>query len=201
MFIDASRVAIKEKDIEDFLWEHPSSVNKSNIVVDRWVGRQFDVPGGIIDLLGVTDDNSFVVVEVKNVPIDASALTQVSRYAYDITQIADAIYSEKDGEMTAPPRVHKIVVGRSIDSKTMYEAKALGIHVIEFDVRVYLCINTSYVNWTDNFIFERSNKLQKLRHDENLVSVVSAHHESFWGDSHDGESDVEGESEVESDEV
>lgn len=197
MIIDPGRVGIKEKDIEDFLWENPSAASTVRTIIDHWIGRQFEVPGGIIDLLGVTDDNRLVVVEVKNVAIDASALTQVSRYAFDILQVANDIYCEKDSEMVTPPIVHKIVIGRGIDNKTMYEAMSLGIQVIEFDVRVSLGINTSSVRWTEAFVWERSNKLQKLRHDENLIGVVSAHYESFWGDSHGEESDVEVESELE----
>jgi hypothetical protein len=130
--IDPRKVQLAEKDIEDWLYENPQSLG-----VRKWIGRQFHVPSGIIDLLGVNEYNYPVVVEVKNVEIDADAILQVCRYAKDI----QGIVSEKtnDGPFFY---VTKIVVGRGgISSELQYEANAVNVAVMSFQVELSLSVS------------------------------------------------------------
>lgn len=122
MIIDRSKANLLEKDIEDYLWHNPSEVYCDHFRVARWIKRQYQVHSGILDLLGVTDNYHLVIVEVKNVPIDASALTQVSRYAFDVANVADKAGDIYMGHDHGGLHVYKMVIGRSISNKTMLEA-------------------------------------------------------------------------------
>lgn len=159
MIIDQSKVNILEKDIEEYLWQHPSQCG-----VDYWLKRQFAVPSGIIDLIGVTEDDDLVVVEVKNTPIDANALAQVSRYAYDIWMIRQMFVNQKADK----PRVYRMVVGKSIDTRTMLEAEALSIQVSTFAVELRLDISPQ--SWAEHYMQERCRKWSDLRQDEDLIA-------------------------------
>lgn len=173
MVIDPGKVDLKEKDIEDYLWNNPSAVQFGELVVDRWLARQYEVPSGIIDLLGTTEDHEFVVVEVKNVAVDASALTQVSRYAHDIIMASHSVYLQNTSARRMPPFVYKIVIGRSIDTKTMLEAEALKVFVMAFQVEFLL--SASPVRWTPGYYATRVQKLMEMQNSEAITSVVGSY--------------------------
>ena len=139
---------ITEKDIEYWLWESPEAI--PTIYVDakiRWLARQYRVPSGIIDLLGLLRGKDEIglfghvlVVEVKNVPIDSKAIAQVSRYAADIQTIMDICYSGKGYSgyvhpyLDYPREIIKFVIGRKPKDKRVYfEADALNISMLVFD--------------------------------------------------------------------
>lgn len=152
--LPSDRVSLLEKDIEEYLFLNPSSIYFGESVdVDRWVKRQFRMPSGILDLVGVTSQGDYVVVEVKNVAIDSSSLTQVCRYAYDFRLIISMMIKEKGsdllGNTQVVPKVYRVVIGKSIDEKTLREAEALGIIVNTFSVRLDLSVNS--VTWDEQF--------------------------------------------------
>ena len=142
--IDKKYVNIPEKAIEDWLFENPEDVlTLDGWTVERWLSRQFKVPSGIIDLLGVCDDGSLIVVEVKNEAPTSSALTQVKRYAVDIANIA----------MEIPNRnllpVKMTVIGtESVSDQLMFEANAMEIAIMSYEVSLQLELSGIW-KWND----------------------------------------------------
>lgn len=182
MVIDPNRVNLCERDIEDYLFGNPGDIDiGGHGNVEKWIKRQMKVPSGIIDLLGVTNDRTIVVVEVKNVPIDSSALAQVSRYALDVRCIKDYIFTRLgETDWVINPHIVKVVVGKSIDHRVMLEAESMGVHVITFEVN--LSINASRVAWPDTYIDERERRWQEIGNDPDLILAVSERIALFTGD-------------------
>jgi hypothetical protein len=136
--IDIARVSLSERDIEDYLYHNPGLVKtRCAISIERWIGRQFRVPSGVIDLLGVTAGYNLAVVEIKLGAVDASALTQVSRYASDISS---ALVSLDLGHESFW-EVAMVCVGSRIDHKTEIEAKALNIGLNLFRVELSVAVS------------------------------------------------------------
>ncbi len=181
MVIDPSKVNLCEKDIEDYLYGNPGSVDLHiHGPVERWVKRQFRVPSGIIDLLGVTGERTIVVVEVKNVPIDLSALAQVSRYALDVRNIKDYIFfGLGETDWVIDPQIIKVVAGKSVDAKVMLEAESMGIHIITFDIS--LSISASHVVWSDTYAGDREARWREISSDPDLIRAVSERIAIFTG--------------------
>ena len=116
-----------EWEIENYFLEHPTDLG-----IEKWVARQFHVPSGVIDLLGVNSDpfgEMLYVVELKAITIKSAALTQVYKYA---TDIYDAISYHKNIDFSD---VQKIVVGYGNPSYSLLiEARAMGIRVYTYDI-------------------------------------------------------------------
>lgn len=182
MIIDPSKVNLAERDIEDYLYENPWLVDIENYTVYMWIKRQYAVPSGIVDLIGLTADREIVVVEIKNTAIDAGALAQVSRYAWDIERIRDIIYFESMGEtdLYICPPVRKVVVGKSIDAKTMLEAEAIGVCVVLFSVN--LSLDTHGPSWRKEYSEERTDHWRRLSGDSDLVNALEERIELFLGE-------------------
>lgn len=123
----------REKDIEDWLYKNPKGF------ADEWIARQYRVPSGIIDLLGVykTDDTlrypMFHVVEVKNIPITSNAITQVCRYSNDIYEIlwhASEGYVPVDRSEFKPTVIKTIVTtSNHLSKRIMYEAESCNVRI------------------------------------------------------------------------
>lgn len=161
MNIDISRVNLSEKDIEDWLYENPGEIplTRDNYApIIHWIGRQYSLPSGIADLIGVRQSGLLVVIEVKNVPINKAAILQVCRYASDLISIASEIpgYWCKDEVGTA--NVQKVVIGPSIDRQTLCEAMAVEVKVITFAARLELDFWThgmgkeEWNSWSDQML-------------------------------------------------
>lgn len=172
MNIDPSKVNLSEKDIEDWLFDNPKELG-----IEKWIGRQFDVPSGRIDLLGIWETNFVgisipVVVEVKNVTVDSFALTQVCRYAKDIEEIL--ITRDEWMEREEKPWVRKIVVGKeSVDNRIMFEAYALNVDIHTFSVQFKLDISGEY-KWSSEARVEqnlRYREIAKLEIFDNLIAL------------------------------
>lgn len=141
MRIDLSRLNLLERDIEDYLFDNPNQVE---IVkhrfgqqrVEKWIARQFRVPSGILDLLGITSKGKPVVVEVKLGAIDAKALAQVSRYAEDIGNI---LYCRTQGNLSRRD-VIRVAIGNTCDVRSLHEADALDVSVICFSAQLTLSL-------------------------------------------------------------
>lgn len=66
-----------ERELEDYLFAHPEELG-----LKAYIARQYRLPGGgVVDLIGVDSDERIAVVEVKNCPADAHAVTQAASYA------------------------------------------------------------------------------------------------------------------------
>lgn len=173
MRIPESKVHLQEKDIEDYLFAHPEVIETYGDPVRAWVKRQFEIPSGVLDLLGVTLGGDFLIVEIKNTPIESAALTQVCRYAFDVENILRISVPDLIGVYDRPPRVYTLVIGRSIDAKTMREAEALNIVAVSFAVELSLKITGPY-RWAESFEEDRRQRYSALSVDLDLTAAVRA---------------------------
>lgn len=141
------QASYNEKDIENWLYAHPQYIGselRPYLAVSEWVHKQYTLPSGIADLIGMCIDGRLIVVEVKNVPLNKAALTQVSRYRYDLQRIAERFVDYprlKDGT----PHVYAMIIGPSIDPQTHIEAHALDVAVMCFQVQFWVhCYSQDY---------------------------------------------------------
>jgi hypothetical protein len=148
MKIDISKANLLEKDIEEWLFENPEVLTAPYYTnpITSWIGRQYALPSGIADLIGVRENGMLVVVEVKNVAINKAAVLQVCRYQDDLKHIVsermDYPYTTDHSE----PIIEMILVGPSIDGQTFTEARAVNVEVFQFDVS--LSLNVNGMRWT-----------------------------------------------------
>lgn len=159
MKIDISRVNLLEKDIEDWLFENPGALPRpfnENLIV-RWIGRQYTLPSGIADLIGLRENNRVVVVEVKNVPINKAAVLQVCRYQDDLKHILSQRMSYPHVRDWNYPEIDMILVGPSIDSQTFTEARAVGVDVVTFSAS--FALDLSRLVWSH----EHENEVEAQR--------------------------------------
>lgn len=152
MKIDISRLNLTERDIEDWLYANPRALGESypnETYITKWIGRQYHLPSGIADLIGVRHNGKLVVVEVKNVPINKAAVLQVCRYATDLSDIV----GNRDGYRAPHSRdmfdVQKILVGPSIDRQTFQETLACNVRVMQFDVDLRLTLGQLSLSMDD----------------------------------------------------
>lgn len=139
MRIAASSVPINERDIEDALYAAPDNIRTSTIAgIEKWIARQYKLPSGIADLIGYGAFGEIIVIEVKNVPINKAALTQVARYAFDLEGIMSFLRHKFPGAKT--PLVQKLLIGPSIDNQTLQEALAMNIEVCLFEPIMQLSV-------------------------------------------------------------
>lgn len=163
MKIDISRMNLLEKDIEDWLYENPRAIGESypnETYIAQWIGRQYHLPSGIADLVGVRHNGKLVVIEVKNVPINKAAVLQVCRYAADLSDIVgnrDGYYRKDSND---PFDVQKILVGPSIDGQTFQEASACGVRVMQFSAELKLTVGQLSV--TMNSYSERQQRINEI---------------------------------------
>lgn len=139
MTLDTAKLNITERDIEDWLYANPTFVaTEMTHKVIRWIARQYKLPSGIADLVGMDSMGYVVVVEVKNVPIDARAITQVCRYAADIEDVLEYRGHYKwHTEIGAA--IQKIVIGPAVESDTiLLEAQACQVNLRKFTVSLQL---------------------------------------------------------------
>lgn len=172
MIIDERKVNLAEKDIEQWLYENPDQIQigRYSGTIKQWLKRQYEMPSGIADLIGITEEGWIAVVEVKNTAIDARALTQVCRYAADIESICETACAR----IGAPPPegfVCKVIVGKSIDEKTMKEARALHISIVCFSIEVTLAAWP--VEFTDEYRYESDKRIYDLSRDETWEAAAT----------------------------
>lgn len=126
-----------EKDIENWLFENPETIRvMGNERIERWIARQYKLPSGIADLVGLSTEGIVTVVEVKNVPADGKAIAQVCRYAADIQSVLNYRAHYRGHETDngyGEARVSKIIVAPSVESKvTIMEADACQVGLRSF---------------------------------------------------------------------
>lgn len=169
--IDPSKINLAEKDIEEYLWQHPRIVSSAHWRVERWLKRQFRVPSGIIDLLGVSSDGNFVVVEIKNTPIDGRAVAQVCRYAHDIYCVIDTVAAVEPDLLDLV--CIKVVIGPSLEDVTLAECEACDVEPFCFTVRFHIDIGT--VIWSPEHLHWRDAEYMALSEDDDLVGVMKGY--------------------------
>lgn len=182
MNIDPNKVNLLEKDIEDYLWHHPESIETFNYSINAhapiilsWLARQFELPSGIADLIGLDTHGHIVVVEVKNVPIKKEAITQVCRYAKDVEE-SISFFGESDEWKNV--WVRKVLVAPACDGQTFIEAAACGVTVCQFSLN--FSVDVCETRWNKEYLRERMRKLEEL--ESNLLAMVEANRLSEYAD-------------------
>ncbi len=177
MIIDERKVNLAEKDIEQWLWENPTLIRFGhNEIVAGWLYRQMSIPSGVADLVGITESNDLVVVEVKNTEIKPDALLQVARYAFDVKVIATRSV-ENQGLWNYPiPYVYKLVIGRSIDFKTARDAEATKTFVFTFGVQMSLFLSED-LKWRKQFADQRESEYEAIASDNDIAKAIEMHAE------------------------
>lgn len=162
MSVDPKKINLSEKDLEDYLYQHPEKVTLpyTDWTVQSWFGRQLRVPSGIIDLIGITEQDTIVLVELKNTDFEAAHLTQIQRYSKDIEEAYSVAGGYHDLFIT------KMLIGiKPPKHNFLVEADSMGIFVktmkIEFDVNM----DGSW-HFSDEYYQEYQNKLLELSKNE-----------------------------------
>lgn len=154
MIVPPNKVNLAERDIEDWLYENPSAITLNVGPISQWIARQYSMPSGIADLIGIVEPTgsiipeTVVVVEVKNVAINKAAILQVCRYKNDLKHILTRRI-DAPAYQSGEPWVSAVVVGPSIDDQTFSEARACGVAVIRFGVSLQLTL--AQLNWSNEY--------------------------------------------------
>jgi len=167
MKIDPRKVTLTEADIEQYLWENPRSVKFEGGVIDHWLKRQYTVPSGIIDLVGQTTSGNYAVIEIKNVEIEAKAIAQVCRYAYDFDAIIMKLQDAT--QVVYPAHCLKVLVGPGVSTTVLRECEACYVEYVQFDVE--LTLHTSRRSWTLEFEEQREETYTRLADDDDLMAA------------------------------
>ncbi len=168
MRVNPRHINLSEKDLEEYIYANPQLVTMpfSESPVDEWIGRQFHVPSGIIDLLGVTGNKCLVVVELKNTQFASNHITQVCRYAKDIEEIAH--YSNIANETP-----YKLLIGTyEPSSEIITEAKAVDTYIKTIDVEYSMKIGGIW-RFSQEHEEERFEKLIEISKMNEFVSLAS----------------------------
>lgn len=156
MYVDPNKVNLAEKDIEDWLWENPTTLFEGV----KWLGRQIVVPSGIIDLLGYFNDSDCdclrpIVIELKNTEFTQASILQVCRYAADINSAIDSLPGW-DNE------VAKVVIAKGAPSaQLLYEADAVDVSLCTFNVEYSISVSNMW-GWKDEAIKRDEEKNKQL---------------------------------------
>jgi RecB family endonuclease NucS len=120
-----------EKDIETFYYKHPDRLESGLKVLPK--GRQFSTPIGRIDLLCISQNREYVVVEIKADEAGDSVFGQILRYIGWIHRnISDAKSNVRGiilaSQFPETARYSRIGLLRS-DYQTFIKFKAHGLNV------------------------------------------------------------------------
>jgi len=142
--------APSEKHLEDYIAEMGMPEIYSPVpTFDVLIGRQVQLPEGVIDLL-YTNESSISVVELKKAALDDSALRQVLRYQSQLTSIWE-FYTDTRPPVNSDPvfpygasPIRAALIGYSIDRHTLLACHAVGI-----DVWLYRYAESDTEYWYD----------------------------------------------------
>lgn len=172
MKLDPSSLRITERQVEDFFYQDPQSVCSNRFYIEKWIKRQYRVPSGIVDLLGITSSGDLAVVEIKNVEVDSRAVTQVCRYAKDIEGICGAFNEREatDNGVWMATDVVKILVGPSVSDSVFRECEACGVIYLEFSINMTVDVNS--ILWSSDFLEDRKRYYGALSQDQELKQGI-----------------------------
>jgi hypothetical protein len=151
-----------ESDLERMLFRSPNSVhtNWNNRPIERWIARQYIVPSGVIDLLGVMrnykDKPIPVVVELKNRPLKSADIAQVLRYSADINDILLCLAA--GNSLNQIDDAVMVLIGVGVPSnQVLFEAYAANVYIHEFTINQSIEVSGRY-SWTSEFRDSISNR-------------------------------------------
>lgn len=140
-----------ERELEDFLFQNPAAlpvdcITRRNLFTfEGWIDRQFRVPSGRIDLLGLLKKDQErvdplhrqslgyhpLIVELKRGVIDSKAVAQVGRYLHDIRETIDEIAYEY-GVAPIESEMFAVIIGDSTDYNTLQSASGFGVTLLGY---------------------------------------------------------------------
>lgn len=151
--VDPKKVQLAEIDIENWLYANPGALRLGfGYPIEKWIGRQFELPSGVADLIGICK-TAIVVVEVKNVELKAEALTQVCRYANDIESLKN-FWNLEDPDSVLGDSFDRLLVWKAVvfnggvTNQLMHEADALNVELFTFQVNLNLNVSAPWM-WTE----------------------------------------------------
>lgn len=153
-----------EKDVEDFLVEHPGAIE-----CDEVFGRQVQLGVGIADMVALRVDPdgerghiaSICVVEIKRDRIECAAVGQVQRYINAFKALAVAFWDEADGvDSRASVLIKGILVGSDIDHDALLLAEALGYEYRRYTPQFSVATERRYTVKPQNWL--KPDNLQTL---------------------------------------
>lgn len=161
MQLDPRYFNLAEAAIEQWLFENPTAIpgrHKEFSYIERWLARQYALPSGVADLIGVTESNKLVVVEVKASPITKSSILQVCRYAHDVVEIAGMLEGYEFLDPHHRAYLDKVVIGFEIDQQTLIEAEACEVMAICLvpSLQLHLTVQLFSREWIDERYDENS---------------------------------------------
>jgi RecB family endonuclease NucS len=125
--LNRGRIKIGHYHIETWLHEIPELIQGENLApVAKWLGRQYKLPSGIADLVGIQANGDISMIEVKLFGITRADIWQTHRYARDIEQIL--------GRKITTNKVHRILIGRGIRWDILDDARSLDIKVFSYSL-------------------------------------------------------------------
>jgi hypothetical protein len=186
MKVDPHKINLSEKDLEDYLFENPNIVEMplTGTPIKKWVSRQMRVPSGIIDLLGITENNILAVIELKNAPFSSGHITQVCRYAKDIEEAASA-----SGIINPEP--YKLLIGtHNPSTELIIEANSVDVMIMTIKIDFDISIGGLW-RLSESFIEKRNNELKEISESEEFVrlsTISQAEYALFMEECKNGES-------------
>ena len=200
--IDPSKVNLSEKDVEDWLWENPKAVIKCvrNAVSLKWLARQYKVPSGIIDLLGIVETaygeshyQNAIVIELKNKPLVSADIAQVCRYAHDVEQVIKraGVINEYIFDPDESYVVKLLIApgpAKNIANNVMFEANALSVWLHTFSLSLFLQLN-GRVDWMVEAIQKHDRMIEESANSEAFFDFRQMAYElkqqREWSESND----------------
>ena len=164
MQVDPRKVNLAEADIEQYLWENSNVIQVYGHPISQWIKRQFHIPSGVLDLMGVNAAGTLVVVEVKNTELKIEHIAQVKRYVYDIDSIL------LSGKLYLGQCV-PVLIGRSVTESVYRDCEACGVLALMFNVSLSLQVRPIY--WSEKFSDDRKRCHFELTEDEDLAGYIS----------------------------
>jgi len=175
MRIDTNKLNLSEKDLEDYIFDNPNIIEVpfTREKITKWIGRQFRIPSGIIDLIGITENHKIVVIELKNVPFSSSHITQVCRYAADI----ENAYFNYGG-------MHNLIVKKILISpfepsvEFITEANAVNVYLLTINIEINFEIS-GYWRYSEKYKDEYSKKLEELSKTDEINLLITLSQAKF----------------------
>jgi RecB family endonuclease NucS len=127
--VDLNRggVSISEGIVQEWLYERPDLIQGEDLSpVIKWIGRQYKLPTGVADLIGVQENGNISLIEVKRLRITRADIWQVARYASGLERIFNRSYGDRD------KKVDLILVGSGIGWEILNDARAAGVKVFSY---------------------------------------------------------------------
>jgi hypothetical protein len=211
-------LAPSERHLEDYLWAHPEAFGiievpdyaNGDCLEIELLYRQFPLPSGIVDLIGLAAGYQVAIIEIKKGPIDAKALAQLMRYMDDVKAAWEQLFLEYcqdqrenykllfrrdivNGSVESQ-RTRGFIVGSELPDKNLFiSAAACGIDFVvyeydgvKYDLQIVPSWRPRILEMSDNAKSVLASPLGALLEDA-LVSHLKQEkrHCEHWGDDNE----------------